>query len=298
MLLFLPLHRYHILKSAQLFNFSMKFVLAILIILWSQTTTTATCASLEIAAYATNQQHDGLRLLHSTSQWHGWSQLHVIGTQAGFDSHGLVDKLRALRRFARRWPDDTILVFVDGYDVVINNEPSVLESAFLASGKRVILASELGCCTDKQTALAYGTACHPNWPFAQERKWLNSGVIVGYAKDVRRLLQLAWKEYLAHTSMYHAYTDQQLLCFLVSDGSTIWTRASVGIDHLSELALCTYKTDIRVGQMIGFDEHKRVVFANRTIPAIIHFNGPADEKALQIQYAKQHFPLLQTQKYE
>ncbi len=79
-------------------------------------------------------------MLQDTARWHGWQAVHVVGTEEGFRTHGLVDKLRALRRFARKWSDDTILVFVDAYDVVINNEPFVLESAFLASGKRVLLA--------------------------------------------------------------------------------------------------------------------------------------------------------------
>ena len=245
--------------------------------------------AVELVTYATDKQHNNLGMLQNTARWHGWSALHVIGTQEGFDSHGLVDKLRALRRFARKWPGDTILAFVDAYDVIINNEPAALETAFLSSGKRVLLASENGCCTDKQTALRYGTTCHPNWPFATDRKWLNSGVIVGYAKDIRRLLRMAWKEYRAHPAVYRAHTDQQLLCFLVSDGSTLWSRASVGIDHRSEMALTTYKTEIQ--QVLGFDSIGRMVFSNRTTPAIIHFNGPAHEKASQIAYAKAHLLL-------
>ena len=106
---------------------------------------------LELVAYATDSDHHGLSLLKHSAQWNGWRPLHVIGSQEGFERHGLVDKLRALRRFARKWQDDTILVFVDGYDVVVNNAPAQLESAFLASGRRVLLASELGCCTDKAT---------------------------------------------------------------------------------------------------------------------------------------------------
>ena len=90
----------------------------------------------------------------------------------------------------------------------------------------------------------------------------------------------------AHPAVYRAHTDQQLLCFLVSDG---WSRASVGIDHRSEMALTTYKTEIQ--QVLGFDSIGRMVFSNRTTPAIIHFNGPAHEKASQIAYAKAHLLL-------
>ncbi len=188
-------------------------------------------------------------------------------------------------------------MFVDGYDVVANNEPEVLESAFLASGKRVLISSELGCCTSKQASLENKRDCHPAWRFVdQGRAWLNTGVIVGYAGDIRRLLRLAWKDYKAHPAMYKSYTDQQLVCFLVSDGATVWTRAAVGIDHMSEVALSTYQTDIRLdGTMLGLDARGRIMFANRSVPAFIHFNGPRHQKAAQMQYAKRHFPLLSQQ---
>ena len=152
------------------------------------------------------------------------------------------------------------------------------------------MASELGCCTDKQTALAYGTSCHRNWPFRSSgRVWLNSGVIIGYAKDIRRLLRMAWKEYRLHPDVYRAHTDQQLLCFLMSDGATIWTREAVGIDHESKAALTTYQTDLRTA--LSFDSQGRVLFQNRTVPAIIHFNGPPKVKAEQMHFAQRHFPL-------
>lgn len=124
------------------------------------------------------------------------------------------------------------------------------------------------------------------------RRWLNSGVIVGYSRDVRRLLTMAWKEYKTNPQLYQMYTDQQVLCHLLSDGSNIWTRAAVGIDHGSELALTTYKTSVNLGDVLGIDEIGRIVFANRTIPSIIHFNGPVHEKAAQIALARKNFPLL------
>jgi hypothetical protein len=64
---------------------------------------------------------------------------------------------------------------------------------------------------------------------------------------------------------------------------------------MSEIALSTYNTDIRFGQVLGMDLKGRIVFANRTIPAIIHFNGLGDEKRAQMSYAIKNFPLLQIQ---
>ena len=97
--------------------------------------------------------------------------------------------------------------------------------------------------------------------------------------------------------MYQMYTGQQILCFLMSDGSSIWTHAAVAIDHRSELALTIYSTDIRLGQVLGVDEIGQNVFANRTVPALIHFNWPKQEKAAQIAYARAKFPLLWFQLY-
>ena len=69
-------------------------------------------------------------------------------------------------------------------------------------------------------------------------------------------------------------------------------RAAVAIDHRSEIALTTYKTDITMGPVLGLDELGRIVFSNRTIPSFIHFNGPKEEKRAQMEYALANFPLL------
>lgn len=257
-----------------------------------------TIENTELVTYATDS--DKAEPLRQSAKWHGWSALNIIGTQDGFNKHGLVDKLRALRQFAKGRSANSIIVFVDAYDVILNHEPFHLEQIFLASGKRILIASELGCCTDKETALAYGNRCHRNWPFfssyhsSNGRVWLNSGVIIGYAKDIRRLLRMAWKEYKLYPAVYRAHTDQQLICFLMSDGATIWTREAIGIDHESKAALTTYQTDLK--EALSFDSKGRVVFENRTIPAIIHFNGPPEIKRQQMEFAKKHFPLWPSSK--
>ena len=250
--------------------------------------------AVELVSYATDPEHEGVARLRRTARWHGWAPLHVIGTPEGYAAHGLVDKLRALRRFARRWPDDMILAFADGYDVIANNGPGELERAFLATGKPIVIASELGCCTDKASALRSAVHCHRNWPFRGEsgRVWLNTGVVVGYARAIRRLLRLAWREYRTAPAMYRAYTDQQVLCALVAEGATPWTRASVAIDHGSELALTTYNMLVELGHELTLDARGRIVFLNETTPALIHFNGPPEQKAAQLEYARAHFPLL------
>jgi hypothetical protein len=178
----------------------------------------AVCIVVPFVAHATDTQHGAPRKI---ARWHGWSSLHVV---AGAREHNLADKLHALRRFARKWPEDTVLVFVDGYDVIVNNEPSKLETAFLATGKRLLISSEPGNA--------------PRWPI--------SGVVVGYAREIRRLLRMAWLECLGE--------DQHTMCHLMLDGSSIWARASIGIDHANAVAC-------------GVDEIGRFMFSNASIGA-------------------------------
>jgi hypothetical protein len=78
----------------------------------------------------------------------------------------------------------------------------------------------------------------------------------------------------------------------MSEGSNFWTPAAVGIDHKSEIVLTTYKTNTSMGQVLGLDKLGCIVFSNRTIPALIHFNGPKEEKEVQTAYTKANFPLL------
>ena len=225
---------------------------------------TTTVADFVPVTYATSLER--LAPLQAGARWHGWSALHVLGLNRtrSFQTHRLTDKLWALRRFARAWPDDTLLAFVDGYDVLVNNHVGALQAAFHASGHQVLVASERGCCTTKAEAQARRTTCDPAWPFPAEDgpHWtghLNSGVLIGYAGAMRRLLRQAWHEYLTDPPTYRLFTDQQLLCFLLgAEGSTLWTRASVGIDHASAATLCTYRRDLDTD--VTIDALGRVVF--------------------------------------
>jgi hypothetical protein len=176
------------------------------------------------------------------TRWNGWSALNVGRTR---EANGPVDKLRALRRFAKHRAPEAILVFVNSYIVVLENEPFQLEAALMASGRRVLIAGKesSGC------------------------------AITGYARDIRRLLRLAWKESLSRPPTN--LTDQQLMRFLVSDGATVWTRESVGIDRPSEAEPTAYRTDLILDGVgaLGLDDGGRIVFDNRTVPAIIRFHG-------------------------
>ena len=176
------------------------------------------------------------------SRWNGWSALNVVRTR---EANGPMDRLRALRRFAKHRAPEAILVFVNSYFVVLDNEPFQLEAALMASGRRVLIAG----------------------------KDSSDAVLTGYARDVRRLLRLAWKECLSRPPTN--LTDRQLTRFLVADGATVWTRESMGIDRASEAEPTAYQTDLILDGVgaLGLDGGGRIVFDNRTVPAIIRSNG-------------------------
>jgi hypothetical protein len=175
------------------------------------------------------------------SRWNGWSALNVVRTR---EANGPVDRLRALRRLAKHRAPEAILVFVNSYFVVLDNEPFQLEAALMASGRRILIAG----------------------------KESSDAVLTGYARDVRRLLRLAWKECLSRPPTN--LTDRHLTRFLMADGATVWTRESVGIDRSSE-AEPAYQTDLILNGVgaLGLDDFGRIVFDNRTVSAIIRSNG-------------------------
>jgi hypothetical protein len=65
------------------------------------------------------------------------------------------------------------------------------------------------------------------------------------------------------------------VCFLQSDGATIWTRESVGVVFSGGAGLTTHQTDIALDGAgpLSMDDRGRIVFDNRTVPAIIRGRG-------------------------
>jgi hypothetical protein len=213
-------------------------------------------------------------------------ELNVLGRErtSGWAEYGYTDKLWALSEFIARIRNDsnTIIVFVDAYDIIFAGGPTQLAEKLFASPHRLIFSSEKGCCPDWSTAVHYAmdrrpgvwtTGCSDGWPpapFGVVTPFLNSGAIIGFAPELSLLLERARREYDASRHAARVARgggdeplrigDQELLCHLYSNVSAasapggggggagphvpLRNALRIGIDYSSDIFLSMHGVDL------------------------------------------------------
>lgn len=236
------------------------------------------------------------------SAW-GWGfQVNVIGQRRSrqYEKYHLVDKVFALRKFIRKLPKrnsgKNVIMFMDAYDVLVNASPFDLLQRFLDTDKKVLFASEKGCCSTKWYMMNRMNTCDSKWPIDVRNHtspWINTGVFIGYQNELRVLLDAAWIEY--HQTLkeiqpgqvdpYVSGSDQQLIGQLFSYHKELRERISMGIDVMSEVFQCMYKVAYIDSIDLLFHEN-RVAFKGSayTYPVMVHFNGPKQIKQAMMEY--------------
>lgn len=144
--------------------------------------------------------------------------IHVMGVGIkNFYARGLGGKIEMLINFLRQVPveedDNTVVMFIDGTDVLIQDNSTTLLSKFLTTGSRVLFSGEHACYPMKyfpwnlNVGEWVGTCrgacsnsryiCDQLFPKPRNRHrdptnlWLNSGGFMGFAGDIRRILESA-----------------------------------------------------------------------------------------------------------
>ena len=159
--------------------------------------------------------------------------LNVIGTSRSdaWKKERFVDRLRAMAGFVERLPAGSIVLHVDGFDVLFNAPPSAVAKHMADSGMGVIFSAEKGCSAAKIKVVLEGdTSCDPAWPVPHmptSMPFLNAGVWMGYKEEVLRMLKMALvevtdaKKYAARVGSQITYMnmgDQTLLSELFTRG--------------------------------------------------------------------------------
>jgi hypothetical protein len=161
---------------------------------------------------------------------------------------GFLNKMNGYLRELSSLKDDQVVVLSDARDVVALRPPSEFGKGFLSYGGRVVVSMELFCegyMTDDRTT---GVQCipltkywkHYNLTELPNRKYVNSGLIAGYAKDLIRML--SW-------ILEHKYTDDQLgLCnYLNAFPHLVYADVKAEMLHTSGSAVCccTYNNTVQ-----------------------------------------------------
>jgi hypothetical protein len=153
-----------------------------------------------------NAPTDNTRFFVTTLQQTKWAYK-LIGE--GEKWEGFTNKLKGYLKEVTSMKEDQVVVLSDARDVFAVRPPNEFVKGFLSYGGRVVVSMELFCEGHMTGDKTTGFKCipltkywkHYNLTEVPHRKYVNSGLIAGYAKDLVALL--TW-------ILEHKYTDDQL----------------------------------------------------------------------------------------
>ena len=90
-------------------------------------------------------------------------------------------KLKLVKRYLEEVEDESLVLFLDGYDVFINDDLNTIVNRFRSFNCDVLFAAEKTCWPDKNISHNFPESTTPY-------RYLNSGLYIGYAWAIKELL--------------------------------------------------------------------------------------------------------------
>jgi hypothetical protein len=90
-------------------------------------------------------------------------------------------KINLLKKELYKHKDDDVILFVDGYDVLLNDSLDNIVQTYLSFHSRVVFAAEKNCWPNKELQSSFAQTSHGN-------NYLNSGCYIGTAGELKRIL--------------------------------------------------------------------------------------------------------------
>jgi tetratricopeptide (TPR) repeat protein len=130
-----------------------------------------------VACVAT-QETQGLLALRESARDAG-VELEVLGMGSSYSGHE--EKLRLWHDFVAGMEPDALVLFVDGYDVLLWPAMRELEARFLGMDADIVFGGDAHCYPDEALATLY--------PTTEGKRYVNSGTLVGSAASLTLLLK-------------------------------------------------------------------------------------------------------------
>ena len=197
---------------------------------------------------------------------------------------GFIDKIQAMKTCVESLPEDTIVCFIDAYDVLCFSDKAEIERKFLEYNCDIIFSSEQNCYPIENLAkyeLIEYTLFERNFtgqvgakrPIETSYKYVNSGGYIGYAGAMRRMF--AWKSMEEIATMIELGGDQQFFTqyYLEFGSGTADPFVRVGIDDQQRIFQSLYKVDLADFAFFHGRMYNHIL---RTEPCFIHLNGYRD----------------------
>uniref|UniRef100_A0A9J7Z6E6 procollagen-lysine 5-dioxygenase n=1 Tax=Cyprinus carpio carpio TaxID=630221 RepID=A0A9J7Z6E6_CYPCA len=228
---------------------------------------------------AATEVNDGyLRFMRTIRQFNYTVQVLGLGEEwKGGDVARTVgggQKVRWLKKEVEKHKDkqNTVIMFVDSYDVILASGPEELLKKFSRISHRVVFSAEGFCWPDQRLSSKYPVVHHG-------KRYLNSGGFIGYAPEIHAIVK-QWKhkddddDQLFYTRIY---LDKEKFNITLDHKSHIFQNLNGAIE---EVVLKFEKSRVRV-RNVAYD----------TLPVVIHGNGPTK---LQLNYLGNYVPTAWT----
>jgi len=225
--------------------------------------------------------------LYQTAEWAG------IGVEViqVVKWTGFIDKIICMKEGVDGLADDTIVCFIDAYDVLAMGEASEVVRKFRESGRQILMSSELNCYPAENRPyydlIEYMTFEEEEragiWrgPASQavttNYKYMNSGGYIGYAGALKRMFQ--WKSVdeireICELGGDQNFFTQYYLTFALDP------VVNVGLDDKQTVFQNLYKVDLADFAFFGGRLYNHRL---RSYPCFVHFNGFKDYGGCLIQ---------------
>lgn len=167
-------------------------------------------------------------------------------------------KVNLVKQGIADYADDTIVLFVDGYDVVINDDLDTIVERFKDAQCDVLFAAEKTCWPDVNLAGLFPDT-------GTEYKYLNSGVYIGKVGAIKKL----FVDEIGDAEDDQLYMQKQYL-----------RQAALGVnaklDYENYIFQCVAKT---LDDEVLVKQNGQVLnVRTRCCPCIVHGNGGSDDK--------------------
>lgn len=176
--------------------------------------------------------------------------------------YGFLMKLLLTNEYIKNLPDNNIVMFIDGYDVIINNNQENIINKYyeLTNGEKALFSAEKACWPNSLLSYLYPKT-------SSIYKYLNSGTYISKVKILKKLfINIMKKINIIYYKIYDYKIDDQG-CF--SDIFLFEHQNLIQLDYNAEIFNCLYDSinDIELKDNIYNKNTK-------TYPMVFHGNSP------------------------
>lgn len=192
-----------------------------------------------------NAPNENTRFFVTTLQQTKWTYK-LVGE--GEKWEGFPTRMKCYLRELSALKEDQVVVLSDARDVVAVRPPNEFIKGFLSCGGRIVVSMELFCEGHMADDRTTGFQCipltnywkHYNLTEQPHRRYVNMGLVAGYAKDL--ITMLTW-------IVEHKYTDDQLGIgnYMNAFPHLVYADTQAELLHTSSSAVscCTYNNKIQ-----------------------------------------------------